>query len=69
MNNSIGVTSSRRGLSQIQWMAGLAMQSLIAKTDGMTDSDSQREEIALWSYRMAQAMKAMETRLDIDDVD
>ena len=44
--------------------AGLAMQALISR-DGIPESDSAREEFALWSYRMAQAMLAMEKRLHI----
>jgi hypothetical protein len=47
----------------LQWLAGLAMQSLIMRMDGLPDSEAEREEISLWAYRMAQAMQAMETRL------
>ncbi|MDP6557642.1 MAG: hypothetical protein QGF59_06105 [Pirellulaceae bacterium] len=51
-------------LLTIRQFAGLAMQALISH-DGLPESDSAREEYALWSYRMAQAMLAMENRLHI----
>ena len=51
-------------LTAIRTFAGLAMQALIAH-DGLTESESAREEYALWSYRMAQAMLATEARLKI----
>lgn len=55
------------GASRVQWLAGLAMQSLILRLDSMPDSVAEREEIALWSYRMAQAMQKTEEMLGIDD--
>ena len=61
--------ATSQGISQVQWMAGLAMQALIAKADGIPDSVSEREEIALWSYRMAQAMQAMENQIHLDDAE
>jgi len=45
-------------------LAGLAMQALISR-QGIPEADSAREEYALWSYRMAQAMLATEKRLHI----
>ena len=50
-------------VSQIQWLAGLAMQATIEQLDALPDTDSEREEIALWSYRMAEAMIKMESRI------
>lgn len=48
----------------LRHFAGLAMQALIAR-EGLSESESAREEYALWSYRMAQAMLSMEKRLHI----
>ena len=45
-------------------LAGLAMQALISR-QGIPEAESAREEYALWSYRMAQAMLATEKRLHI----
>ena len=55
--------AASRGASHLQWLAGLAMQSLILRLDGIPDSESEREEIALWAYRMAEAMQKMESRI------
>lgn len=44
--------------------AGLAMQALISR-DGIPEVASAREEYALWSFRMAQAMVSTEKRLHI----
>ncbi len=57
------------GVSHVQWLAGLAMQALIGRMEGLPDTNSEREEIALWSYRMAQAMKAMESRIHIKEAE
>jgi hypothetical protein len=51
------------GASDTKWFAGLAMQAIIEKQKSVPDSESEREEIALWSWRMAQAMIAMEQRI------
>jgi len=51
------------GISHLQWLAGLAMQALIHRNQGVPDSAVEREEVALWAYRMAQAMQKMEKRL------
>jgi len=59
--------ASSEGVSHLQWLAGLAMQSLIMRMDGMPNSDAEREEISLWSYRMGQAMQKMETQLFAGD--
>lgn len=56
--------ASKDDLVAIRQFAGLAMQALIAH-DGLAESESAREEYALWSYRMAQAMLATEKRLCI----
>ena len=56
-----------RGASDIKWFAGLAMQAIIAKQPSMPDTEAEREEIALWSYRMAQAMAAMERKIHADN--
>ncbi len=55
-----------KGISEIKWFAGLAMQAIIMK-QGVPESESAREEIALWSYRMAQAMTAADKRLHASD--
>lgn len=53
------------GISHLQWLAGLAMQSMIMRLDGIPDTVAEREEVALWSYRMAQAMQQMESRITL----
>ena len=57
--------ATSEGASDVQWYAGLAMQAIIAKQPTIPDSESEREEIALWSFRMGQAMAAAEERLGI----
>ena len=42
-------------VSEVKWFAGMAMQAFIAK-QGIPESQSAREEIALWAFRMAQSM-------------
>ena len=61
----VNVQDTPCGCTHLQWLAGLAMQALIGRTTGIPDSPEEREEIALWAYRMAQAMQATETRLNI----
>ncbi len=58
-----------KGISHLQWLAGLAMQSYILRLDGIPDTNSKREEVALWSYRMAQAMKKMEIRIHVNETE
>jgi hypothetical protein len=48
--------------SDSAWYAGLAMQAMIAK-QGIPDSPTEREEIALWAHRMAEAMVTTAGRL------
>jgi hypothetical protein len=57
------------GTTHVQWLAGLAMQSLITCLDNVPDTEAEREEIALWAYRMAQAMKKMETRIHLNEME
>ena len=61
--------SVSHGVSHLQWLAGMAMQSLIMRLEGVPDSEAKREEIALWSYRMAQAMKRMENRIHVHETE
>ena len=58
--------TSANDLAATRHFAGLAMQALIAHK-GLSETEAAREEYALWSYRMAQAMIAMEKRLHIVD--
>lgn len=62
MMNPVTVTSEASHPHDIHWFAGLAMQAIIAR-QGAPDSRAAREEIALWSYRMAQAMIAIDQEL------
>ena len=55
--------------SHLQWLAGLAMQALIVRAAGVPDTPQEREEIALWSYRMAQAMQTTEQQLQLHPKD
>lgn len=54
------------GASSIQWFAGLAMQAIIAKQATVPDTVEEREEIALWAYRMGQTMVETEKQLHIN---
>lgn len=54
------------GASDIKWFAGLAMQAIIEKQKTVPDTESEREEIALWAWRMGQAMVATEKRIHPD---
>ena len=65
----IPASAAASGASQLQWLAGLAMQSLILRLEGVPDSEIEREEIALWAYRMAQAMQRTESLLKIDKLE
>lgn len=58
--------AASEGASDVQWYAGLAMQAIIAKQPTIPDSESEREETALWAFRMGQAMAAAEERLGIN---
>jgi hypothetical protein len=51
------------GASDTKWFAGLAMQAIINKQSTLPDTESEREEIALWAWRMGQAMVATEKRI------
>ena len=55
------------GASDVKWFAGLAMQAIITKQATVPDTEVEREEIALWSFRMGQAMTAAGLRLHVDD--
>ncbi len=55
-----------KGATDIKWFAGLAMQAMIAK-QGIPESESARDEIALWAFRMGQAMAAADHRLHASD--
>jgi hypothetical protein len=55
-----------RGATDVKWFAGLAMQAMIAK-QGIPESESARDEIALWAFRMGQAMVAADHRLRASD--
>ena len=54
------------GATHMQWLAGLAMHAFIMRMEHPPEADAAREEIALWSYRMAQAMKKMERHIRPD---
>lgn len=54
------------GATDVKWFAGLAMQAIIAK-QGIPDSATAREEIALWAFRMGQAMAETDHRLHASD--
>jgi hypothetical protein len=52
-----------KGVTDVQWFAGLAMQAIIAR-QGVPSSESIRDEVALWAFRMGQAMVAVDRRLN-----
>jgi hypothetical protein len=49
-------------LPEVKWFAGIAMEAMIAK-HGIPESQPAREEIALWAFRMAQAMVKVSKQL------
>lgn len=51
-----------KGATDVKWFAGLAMQAMITK-EGVPKSETSREEIALWAFRMGQAMAATDHNL------
>jgi hypothetical protein len=55
-----------RGATDVKWFAGLAMQAIIAK-QGVPESEAARDEIALWAFRMGQAMVGADRRLHASD--
>lgn len=57
-----------KGATDIKWFAGLAMQAIIAR-QGVPESEENREEIALWAFRMGQAMAAVDYRLHASTTD
>ena len=48
--------------TDMRWFAGMAMQAIINKV-GVPTSEAMREEIALWSFRMAEDMLKADARL------
>jgi hypothetical protein len=64
MNPTAGISGDLEALnaSEVKWFAGMAMQAMLAK-QGIPESQSAREEIALWAFRMAQAMVATGNQL------
>jgi hypothetical protein len=59
--------AKERGATDVKWFAGLAMQAIISK-QGVPESEAVREEIALWAFRMGQAMVATDQRLHASDI-
>jgi hypothetical protein len=55
------------GDTDVPWFAGMAMQAIIAR-QGVPRSDAERREVALWSFRMAQAMASTAMRLGAADI-
>lgn len=60
--------SELKGVADVTWFAGLAMQAMIAK-QGIPESPSAREEIALWAFRMAQTMVVTDNQLHASGAD
>ena len=54
------------GASDSKWFAGLAMQAIIVNLQAVPQTESQREEISLWAWRMGQDMAAAQQRLNAD---
>jgi len=53
-----------KGATDVKWFAGLALQAIISK-QGVPETESSRDEFALWAYRMAQAMVRAEQTLHV----
>ena len=62
----VPVGAEAKGASDVKWFAGLAMQVIIDQ-QGIPETDSARDEFALWAYRMAQAMVRAEKTLHADE--
>ena len=62
--DSIAQDGRSAGAADVKWYAGMAMQAMIAER-GIPEAESAREEIALWSFRMGQAMVVMDHRLHV----
>lgn len=58
--------SEARGATDVKWFAGLAMHAMIIK-QGIPDTEAAREEIALWAFRMGQAMAKTDHHLHASD--
>ena len=54
------------GATDTAWFAGFAMHAIIEKLDSVPETESARNEIALWSWRMAEAMVATERQIHAD---
>ena len=50
-------------IGSLRWYAGLAMQAIIEKQESVPMTETEREEISLWAWRMGQAMIATEQRI------
>jgi hypothetical protein len=58
--------ATAKGATDVKWFAGLAMQAIIAR-QGIPETDISRDEIALWAFRMGQAMAAADHNLHASD--
>jgi len=58
--------AASKGASDVKWFAGIAMHAMITKL-GIPESESSREEIALWAFRMGQAMAKADRELHVSD--
>lgn len=65
MDSSSAEASNTPQVGDLKWYAGLAMQAIIAKHASVPTTESEREEISLWAWRMGQAMLATEKRIHI----
>ena len=54
------------GATDVKFFAGLAMQAILMQK-GIPEPDSAREEVALWAFRMGQAMVATDHHLHASD--
>jgi hypothetical protein len=50
-------------VDDLKWYSGLALQAMIAK-QGIPETESAREEVALWAHRMGEAMVRTAHRLN-----
>lgn len=63
----VPANAAENGASDVKWFAGLAMQAIISSRSHLPDSATQREEVALWAWRMGQAMVQTEKNIHADD--
>ena len=56
------------GATDVKWFAGIAMHAIVTQ-QGIPHTDEAREEVALWAFRMGQAMAMADKRLHASEAE